>query len=539
MRLLDTTTIKLHEFQGARIPDYAILSHTWDKDEVSYEVISKPEARELAGYKKIKGCCDLAARQGWEYVWIDTCCIDKRSSAELSEAINSMWRWYEKAQICFAYLQDFEFDPDESLCATKNMARFQTCRWFTRGWTLQELLAPRRVTFYDSSWRFIGDREVWKVVMESITGISQLHLQQPKKATIAAKMSWMSRRQTTRPEDIAYSLLGLFEVYMPLLYGEGHNAFIRLQHEIVKSSNDETIFAWKDVRLIESGMFALSPAAFADSSDVIMYEHHGIRESPYSVTNYGLAIEVAWKVVQNAQTKTNNPYFARMPLACTRLHQRKPLTVCLGTKGESYVRIDVGRLGSLEGPLPGRLGKKLIYIKSSYHHISTFPSRAPPLLELRWNDTFEENLEYNGLLSSDQLTETMTRNGIKYTNSSGKGNVITFIQSPKSRFLGDRNSTPQLILKWNFERSGSNLATTLFVKTKGDTLRGLEGIQNQTQHYDLQLGGEITVPLWSDLHLRTDVGKESSGEGSFFIDMKLIISTRKTIFVGASKLLKN
>ncbi|KAL8709869.1 MAG: hypothetical protein Q9220_005485 [cf. Caloplaca sp. 1 TL-2023] len=106
MRLLQTTEYILYEFHGRRIPPYVILSHTWEQEEISFEDIQNPDCTSLAGYDKIVRCCKLAASNGWEYVWIDTCCIDKRSSAELSEAINSMFRWYQEAQVCYTYLSD-------------------------------------------------------------------------------------------------------------------------------------------------------------------------------------------------------------------------------------------------------------------------------------------------------------------------------------------------------------------------------------------------------------------------------------------------
>lgn len=201
MRLLDTTTITLHEFHGDSIPAYAILSHTWENEEVSYQLLSKPEAKSLAGCNKIKSFCELAAAQGWKYGWVDTCCIDKTSSAELSEAINSMWRWYENSRMCIAFLAD---------CLKSSRDGFHNSRWFTRGWTLQELLAPADVLSYDRSWTEIGDKISLAGAICQVTGISLLHLRKSGTASRAAKMSWMSKRQTTRLEDIAYSLLGVF-----------------------------------------------------------------------------------------------------------------------------------------------------------------------------------------------------------------------------------------------------------------------------------------------------------------------------------------
>ena len=158
MRLLHTFTVALDEFFGT-IPKYAILSHTWEEGEVSLQNLQKggAELEALKGYRKIRACCALAAREGWRYVWIDTCCIDKTSSAELSEAINSMFRWYQDAQVCYAYLADVSIDS-QGLFDPSLETQFHNSRWFTRGWTLQELLSPNNLTFYDADWREFGTK---------------------------------------------------------------------------------------------------------------------------------------------------------------------------------------------------------------------------------------------------------------------------------------------------------------------------------------------------------------------------------------------
>jgi hypothetical protein len=173
------------------------------------------------------------------YKWIDSCCIDKSSSAELSEAINSMYKWYANAQVCYAYLSDV--DVDQNLESALRLSQ-----WFTRGWTLQELLAPRVVEFYDRNWIEIGTKQSLSWLLAEITGIGRGSLSGDKVHTcIAKKMSWAARRETSRAEDSAYCLMGLFDVNMPLLYGEGaQKAFIRLQTEIMARTTDESIFAW-------------------------------------------------------------------------------------------------------------------------------------------------------------------------------------------------------------------------------------------------------------------------------------------------------
>lgn len=267
MRLINTATLQLEEFFDKEIPEYAILSHTWGQNEVvlaDYEqrVHRKRKRKEAAddSVSKIRNCCWLAAEEGHRYAWIDTCCIDKKSSAELSEAINSMFRWYQNAQICYVYLGDVS--KQSSWDATADLIR--KARWFTRGWTLQELLAPRTYKFYDCDWKFLGGRlehqdvlacsswqpiggEAFSKLISRVTNINHNIIRFNEKLSnisVAEIMSWAADRVTTRREDMAYCLLGLFGVNMPLLYGEGDNAFARLQNAIIESTDDHTIFAW-------------------------------------------------------------------------------------------------------------------------------------------------------------------------------------------------------------------------------------------------------------------------------------------------------
>lgn len=241
MRLLDTSTLELQDFGSLVPPQYAILSHTWEVEEVTFDEIGTPEGKLKIGYQKIKDFCEQAKSDNYEYVWIDTCCIDKKSSSELSEAINRMYSYYKDADICYAYLSDVLYDggfPGRD---------FAKSRWFTRGWTLQELVAPREVVFFDREWMEIGTRAILKDKLEKITTIDKLFLEHPDavfSASVAQRMSWASKRRTTREEDIAYCLLGIFNVHMPLLYGEGDKAFMRLQLELLALSNEQTIFAW-------------------------------------------------------------------------------------------------------------------------------------------------------------------------------------------------------------------------------------------------------------------------------------------------------
>jgi hypothetical protein len=215
MRLLDTTTITFKSFfNNASIPPYAILSHTWGEEEVSFQDLLTPKAKDMIGYKKISDCCKQAVDDGFELAWVDTCCIDKTSSAELSEAINSMYQWYQDAQVCYVYLADVP-----SCDALSPNSKFGKSRWFTRGWTLQELLAPQSVVFYSSEWIELGTKSSLQSAITAITGVSKvvLLLNHPGEISVAQRMSWAANRETTRVEDIAYCLLGLFGVNMPAI----------------------------------------------------------------------------------------------------------------------------------------------------------------------------------------------------------------------------------------------------------------------------------------------------------------------------------
>ena len=294
MRLMDSSNLRLRDFPANEIPEYAILSHTWGEDEVLFSDVGRGiDNGEKAGYEKIRSSCKQAAAHGLGYVWIDSCCIDKSSSAELSEAINSMFPWYQKATICYAYLADV---PTNVNTHDLNSA-FAKSRWFRRGWTLQELIAPLNLIFFSRDWIEIGTKSTLKEVLAQITGINVGILTGAKKlesASIALRMSWACHRETTRKEDIAYCLMGLFDVNMPMLYGEGEKAFIRLQEEIMKHSDDQSLFAWTDLDApadSHCGLLANSPDKFRNSANIMPYQGWE-PTSPYSISNKGLRIEL-------------------------------------------------------------------------------------------------------------------------------------------------------------------------------------------------------------------------------------------------------
>ena len=293
MRLLDTRTGDFLWVSDPSVIQFAILSHVWStqgeqsyqdllriQDDVRTERTLNPELpldtilqRASA---KIRDACAYALANGFDFLWLDSCCIDKTSSAELSEAINSMYAWYSLSTVCYAFLHDV--DPDEDPCLPDSM--FRKSVWHVRGWTLQELIAPRVVVFVSTTWSFLGSKAEMARVIEEVTGVNQgvLNHTIPLAAiTVARRMSWAARRVTTRKEDEAYALMGIFGVNMPAIYGEGPLAFGRLQEEILKQVPDQTIFVWDTDHSSLDGdeyddsrnsLLAASPAAFAYSAEV-------------------------------------------------------------------------------------------------------------------------------------------------------------------------------------------------------------------------------------------------------------------------------
>jgi len=242
MRLLQLPWINSFspvEFFGSSVPPYAVLSHTWEEEEVTIKDIANGTGQSLKGYSKLTFCAKQAAMDGLQFFWVDTCCIDKGSSAELTEAINSMFSWFQRAEKCYVYLSDISLQSsvvDEPLSQQK-LQELRKCRWFTRGWTLQELLAPRSVEFFSREGFRIGDKYSLLQEIHEITGIPTRAIEGAdlSEFSVEDRMSWASHRETTRLEDQAYCLLGIFDVNMPMLYGEGERAMTRLRREISQS----------------------------------------------------------------------------------------------------------------------------------------------------------------------------------------------------------------------------------------------------------------------------------------------------------------
>ena len=292
MWLLNTARAELRYFDGPEdVPGgYAILSHVWQGNEQSFRDVqdlqhrcaqTDTNPRDFAS-EKIRKFCELAESHGYAWGWADACCIDKSSSSELSEAINSMYRYYTLARVCYVYLHDVP--------SHEHHKRFRTSRWHSRGWTLQELIAPATVFFLSAEWDLLGTKLDFAQILTDVTKIPEdvLTLEmEVRDISIAQRMSWAARRQTTRLEDEAYCLMGIFGINMPTLYGEGRAAFRRLQEEIMKKSIDTSLFAWGfNVHYVHPGtssrctlhsrpdthLFALSPRDFLYSEAICFKE---------------------------------------------------------------------------------------------------------------------------------------------------------------------------------------------------------------------------------------------------------------------------
>ncbi|KAK4962654.1 hypothetical protein LTR10_000281 [Elasticomyces elasticus] len=223
------------------IPHYAILSHTWgeDKDEVTFDDICNQTCKDKVGYGKINFCSQQAQKDGLDHFWVDTCCISKTDFTEVHEAINSMFGWYQRAEKCYTYLADVSSNKRDHQGQPRELwdGTFSGSRWFTRGWTLQELLAPASVEFFSREGTLLGSKRSLGELVQATTGIpvSALRGEPLSKFTVETRMQWAGNRVTRKIEDRWYSLLGLFDVNMSLIYGEGEKAASRLKDEIAKS----------------------------------------------------------------------------------------------------------------------------------------------------------------------------------------------------------------------------------------------------------------------------------------------------------------
>jgi len=335
MWLLNCYSFNLMYHHTPPVNAYATLSHTWGRGEVSFQDIQDLEkAKKMKGFAKIASTCEKALEHGLFYAWVDTCCIDKTSSAELSEAINSMFNWYGNSKVCFVFLEDFAPRVAAAAAAAAAAGGVQDdeeealpkCRWFSRGWTLQELIAPHHVHFFDSGWNFYGEKKNLVHLLHRITRVDCNVLWDPcylRHISVAKRMSWASDRKTTRPEDLAYCLMGIFDVNMPLLYGEGDKSFIRLQEAILQRSSDLSLFAWgeEDPRFGGYDLFASSPKDFSQCSTVERICDKAVPEPLIVIGNIGIQVTTSlasWDPGSNEAANSSSSPIRFLHLGCYR-----------------------------------------------------------------------------------------------------------------------------------------------------------------------------------------------------------------------------
>ncbi|MCJ1477534.1 hypothetical protein MMC13_006206 [Lambiella insularis] len=368
IRLLDAKSRQLPdqaELKRQQGCPYVVISHVWQESEVTFEdmpqfktISASPTDPQYASALKMIKACDAVLRHEdgrVTHLWLDTVCIDKKNLTEFSTAINSMWRWYRQASACFVYLEDLPSPGVPTLTESK---------WFLRGWTLQELVAPRNVIFFDRNWNLIGNKESLQQELMDRTKIGVdflLHRQSISRASISQRMSWSAGRQTTVPEDIAYSLLGLFSVNMPLLYGEGkERAFRRLQEEIMRYSDDHSLFAWKSAmaRSLGSGLLAESPDFFQETGD---YVHKPNRQNnkPFQLTNKGISIDLYLQQLYPQQLQ--GAYVASIDCLHGQSHYLGIFLECISEEIQQYRRIRTNELCRVVDVARGQL--KSIFVK--------------------------------------------------------------------------------------------------------------------------------------------------------------------------------
>ncbi len=364
IRLLNAKSMEFKMFGGSssrKVPPYAILSHVWCKDddhEIIYQdmmAVRTHKRRDVRGFEaldltddagdvrashsKIMGHLANAVRCKIEWVWIDSCCINKHNHSELSSAINSMFTWYQNAARCFVYLAD----------VTKSVlpSRSQQIEWFTRGWTLQELLAAgwETTAFFNRDWRLLGSKRDLMTEICQRSRIAPEHLEDYTLACAAVKLSWAADRQTSFEEDRVYSLLGLFDnMEMDTRYGSGREQRVwrEFQEKIIATTRDESIFAWQLGNDQPCGILAPSIDCFRESGNLTINngkKYRARRADCYRVAHGTLLFDLPTvskanplrsTVIQTFQVKTMKSYdltlncwrtgtFGKVNAACIKL----------------------------------------------------------------------------------------------------------------------------------------------------------------------------------------------------------------------------
>ncbi|OBT92006.1 hypothetical protein VE01_09952 [Pseudogymnoascus verrucosus] len=481
MRLINTKTLRIEEFFDGHAPKYAILSHRWLDGEVTLQEMQAESCTNKPGYQKILSTCKQALSDGLSHAWIDTCCIDKTSSAELSEAINSMYRWYAEAEICYAFLNDIAVDD---ILSSPGEDAFAKSMWFSRGWTLQELVAPEHVTFYNTSWIEIGTKASLRVAIAAVTQIDVSMLQSGANLddySIARRMSWASRRMTTRKEDMAYCLLGIFNVNMPMLYGEGDRAFIRLQEEIMKNSDDHSLFAWSSPSPAARGLLARSPADFATCASIDATHSRWNRE-PYAISNLGLKINlpmVPWAM---------DTYLAA--LDCARDGQRLGIFLRLLPRDNRYARVMLG-------------GEDLCVFRDGLAQKCTY--RDVFVQQRLWGSVLAEERFY-GFWMRTLLSPMKSAPKIKGQQKSNKRYQTTTNEDESLSEVITRGEWDDEKRLFELKIGDSGTAGAILLREGGRTTTikvGLDGVFNPR----VQVGGSIFSPEIGNLDIYSEAGR--------------------------------
>lgn len=303
MRLIDISNpsqLKFVEVSDPSLVRYAILSHVWNKPNGDEAFTPEPTFQDLSlamkhsralpenvrMWDKLRGFIRTAAKSGFSLLWADMCCINKENNAETSEAIASMYQWYLCAEVCYTYLQDVPYPSHEpDTLSPPPSTEFSQSIWFKRGWTLQELLASDTLIFLSRDWKVLGTKLGLSQIVHDITNIDVKVLTQEcnlDEVSVACRMSWAAHRVTSRPEDRAYSLMGLFGVRMPVIYGEGEYAFVRLQEEIFRRIADPTLLAWGQPRRLSDLPLDISVPGHGGEAAIHVRTHPRDRVSPES-----------------------------------------------------------------------------------------------------------------------------------------------------------------------------------------------------------------------------------------------------------------
>ncbi|EXJ84345.1 hypothetical protein A1O3_05012 [Capronia epimyces CBS 606.96] len=336
MRLLNVKTYELKELKDiGPNTEYAILSHRWYTEEITFQTLSAAQLKNIEEQSpqldKIRGACARAEEKKLDWIWIDSCCINRDSSQELQESINSMFRWYQQARVCYTYLSDVEIStPSADLfdrLETEGQRGGRPSEWFERGWTLQELLAPREMEFFDRHWQPMGTRAELTADISRITGIEARYLtgtEEFRNASIATRLSWQVGRRTSKEEDIAYSLAGLFGIQFMTSYTEGiYEAFQHLQRKIIsRPSFDESLFAWtapagslpphnRSWAADQWGLLAPSIDCFEKSGDITV-DGPSKRRPPSGITTTSEGVKFPMPI-KDLQTTPQWPYWASIP----------------------------------------------------------------------------------------------------------------------------------------------------------------------------------------------------------------------------------